>query len=85
VALERLGESGAFGEEIVAIIERQGWIVERRRAFAGEGILLIATLGELEECASGPCVSSAAVSLFHKVVVFFGTAYEHEQLQLRLA
>lgn len=66
------GDFDLLGESLIAELERAGWIVHRRLAFAGTGILLLiehpAVLVPL--WATGPTLASAAVTLFPEAVKF---------------
>lgn len=44
--LERLGESDAWGETMLWVLERDGWSVTRRPSL-GEGSLVIASCGNV--------------------------------------
>jgi hypothetical protein len=66
--LERLGDSDAFGEQLVRLLEIAGWEVERTRAFAGEGLLVIARKGPFELKATGPTLAAAIPDVFEKAM-----------------
>lgn len=68
MTLERLGESVTFGECLLALLEADGWKIERRPAFGG-GVLL---LGESESGLSlmvrGDNIGMAAIAAFKAAV-----------------
>lgn len=66
---ERLGDSTPFGEVLLELLERQGWHIERQPAFAGAGVLLIATRSDVDGClsANGSTIADAALSLFNEI------------------
>lgn len=68
--MERLGDSAAFGEVLLDVLERNGWLVHRQAAFAGEGVLVIARRNGLEFKATGPTVAAAAGELFQEATHF---------------
>jgi hypothetical protein len=80
--VERLGNSDAFGEVLLEILVRAGWVVERRRAFAGDGVLVIARHGDFEFKAAGPSIAAAARELFHEASRFFPRVGLNHQLRL---
>jgi hypothetical protein len=80
---QRLGESIEFGEVMLELLERHGWRIERRAGFAGEGVLLIATRGDLERhltvahlSAEGPTIAAAALSLFNEISFYPSLLHE---------
>lgn len=68
--MERLGASDAFGEVLLDVLERNGWLVHKQQAFAGEGVLVIARKNGLEFKATGPTIAAAAVDLFQEATRF---------------
>lgn len=66
--LERLGDSDDFGYALIDILERDGWKIWIRRAFAGDGVMIMGEQNELGVTltASGPRVSDAAVTFFEQ-------------------
>lgn len=61
--LQPIGDS--TGELLLQLLELNGWTVHRRRAFAGDGVLLIATHPDGWDIqAGGPTVAAAATPLF---------------------
>ena len=62
--LERLGDSAGFGELLIELLERNGWRVHRRAAFAGDGVLLIATHPDGWDVRAGGSLGGAAAELF---------------------
>lgn len=63
--LERIGESDGLGWMLLELLERNGWTVHVRPAFAG-GILVVGShprLGFEVKC-DGPRVADAAVPFF---------------------
>lgn len=64
MSLERIGDCEAFGEILIDILERNGWVVEPCTAFSGEGHLLLAAKGHRDWSAWGPTRNAAALNLF---------------------
>lgn len=63
--LQRLGDTVAWGELLIELLELNGWTIHRRRAFAGDGIILLATHPDGWDVeAAGPSVAAAATPLF---------------------
>lgn len=53
------------GELLLQLLELNGWTIHRRRAFAGNGVLLIATHPDGHDIqAEGPTIAAAATPLF---------------------
>jgi hypothetical protein len=77
-SLERLGDSFEFGSLLLQLLETPnaetgdpGWTIYIRRAFAGDGVLLIGThplLDGVEVKAEGASVAAAAVPFFNDAV-----------------
>jgi hypothetical protein len=74
--MERLGDTVEFGEILLRMLElanqetgRPGWTIHRRRGFAGDGVLLIATHPDgYDVSAAGATVAEAAIPLFLECV-----------------
>lgn len=67
--LQRLGESAEYGELLIRLLELAGWKVHRRRAFAGDGVLLIATHRDgWDVTSSGPSLAAAVSPLFQQAI-----------------
>lgn len=64
--MERLGDSFEFGEFLLELLEKRGWTVHpTRRAFAGNGVLVIVTHPDGYQLqAEGPSVVEAATQIF---------------------
>lgn len=62
--LERIGDCESFGELLIALLERNGWVVEPCLAFAGEGVLLLAAKEHRSWSAWGPTRNASALNLF---------------------
>lgn len=61
--LERLGESGAFGEMLLEVLQRQGWTIARRPAFGG-AVIVFASNDETSLVAHAPSLVDAAHQIF---------------------
>lgn len=69
VGLQRLGDSYEWGEMLAQLLELGGWTIHRRRAFAGNGVLLIATHPDGYDLRStGPSFAAAISPLFIEAV-----------------
>jgi hypothetical protein len=67
--MERLGETIEWGELLIRLLELKGWKVHRRRAFAGDGVILIATNpAGYDVQAAGATVAEASFPLFMECV-----------------
>ena len=62
---ERLGESSAYGYELLRLLSFAGWAVCIRPAFAG-GVLVIAIRNGHEVCRSGASVAEIAGDVFRE-------------------
>jgi len=62
---ERLGESDAFGYELLRLLSFAGWTVGIQRAFAG-GVLVIASRNGLEVRRAGESVAKIAGDVFRE-------------------
>jgi hypothetical protein len=83
MTLERLGASEAFGETLLGLLAASGWQIVRPSAFAGEGVLLIARQGDIEQRASGDNLAEAANALLQEIGTYWPSLSGHDQ-QLRL-
>ena len=62
--MERLGESPAFGFELLDLLGRGGWVVAVLPAFAGDGVMVIASRNGYEVRRSGATVAEIAPKVF---------------------
>lgn len=70
--LERLGATVEFGELLLRPLVADGWEVEQVRAFAGEGVLVIARKGPFEVKRVGGKLADVAPDLFKECVSLRG-------------
>lgn len=65
--MRRLGETAAFSETVLELLENAGWTISRIRAFAGEGVLMVASKEAQSVVGSGPDSAAAATNLLAEV------------------
>ena len=75
--LERLGDSAGFGEMLIELLEHNGWTVHRRGAFAGDGVLLIATHPSGYDIQAGGTPGGAAAELFQRAAAILPPQDDH--------
>ena len=65
--LERLGDSEAWGQVLLGLLEQAGWEVTRRSVL-GDGVLLMATGHGTSVSAAGDTLAAAAIPVFERVM-----------------
>jgi hypothetical protein len=70
--LERLGETREFGSLLLRLLSLDGWDVGHVRAFAGDGVLVVARRGELEVRRQGASVADVACDVFTEAMELRG-------------
>lgn len=68
-SMERLGDTIEWGQMLIRLLELKGWTVHQRRAFAGDGVILIATNpAGYDVQAAGATIAEASFPLFMECV-----------------
>lgn len=70
--LQRLGETTEFRSFLLDMLKLDGWDVGEATAFAGDGVLVIASRGRLEVRRQGPSVADVACDVFQDAMALRG-------------
>lgn len=82
--MERLGETVEFRSLLLDLLRLNGWVVDSRPAFAGAGVLIIASRNGIEVRRYGRSETEIAVEVFSEASRVQGLRAVDEPLQLEL-